>query len=100
MHEYRAEQIPPDRPPPRAGPRRLPQGLAVLLLCESLVRRVQLHRERHRVAAVLLAPGGRLLLAGVLEGRLDALVAAMAPLVEIERDAEGGWGAVSLAASG
>ena len=37
-----------------------------------------------------VAPGGRLLLAGVLEGRLDALVAAMAPLVEIERDAEGG----------
>jgi ribosomal protein L11 methyltransferase len=47
-----------------------------------------------------VAPGGRLVLSGVLAERIDALAAAMAPLVEVSRDAEAGWGAVSLVASG
>ncbi len=47
-----------------------------------------------------VAPGGRVVLSGVLAERLDALVAALAPLVEVARDEEAGWGSVSLVASG
>jgi ribosomal protein L11 methyltransferase len=47
-----------------------------------------------------VGPGGRVVLAGILVERVDALVAAMAPLVEVARAAEAGWGSVSLVASG
>ncbi len=44
----------------------------------------------------LTRPGGLLVLSGILEDRLDALVAACAGCAEVRRTAEAGWGCVVL----
>jgi ribosomal protein L11 methyltransferase len=44
----------------------------------------------------LTRPGGGLVLSGILEDRVDALVAACAGCAEVRRTAEAGWGCVLL----
>jgi ribosomal protein L11 methyltransferase len=44
----------------------------------------------------LTRPGGRLVLSGILEDRIDALVAACVGCAEVRRTAEAGWGCVLL----
>lgn len=45
-------------------------------------------------------PGGHLVLSGILDGEVDALVARCAGSAEVARSSESGWGAVSLVATG
>lgn len=45
----------------------------------------------------LIAPGGRLIMSGVLDGHYDHVIAALAPLVVVGVDQSDGWAAIELA---